>query len=86
MDRPCQGVCGRRLRKWATFVKLGQILSTRVDMLPPTHIAGHCKLRSSVPTIPFPELVDEVEAELGHPLAADFSEINPVALAGGSIA
>ncbi|WP_284215343.1 MULTISPECIES: ABC1 kinase family protein, partial [Alphaproteobacteria] len=69
-----------------TFVKLGQILSTRVDLLPPTYIAELCKLRSSVPTIPFPELVDEVEAELGHPLAADFSEIDPIALAGGSIA
>ena len=69
-----------------TFVKLGQILSTRVDLLPPAYIAELCKLRSAVSTVPFEALVNEVEANLGHPLATEFAEIGPIALAGGSIA
>ncbi len=69
-----------------TFVKLGQILSSRVDLLPPAYIAELGKLRDSVPSIAFTALLVEVEAERGHPLADDFLEIDPVPLAAGSIA
>ncbi len=39
-----------------TFVKLGQILATRGDLLPPDWIAEFERLHSSAPTLPFDEL------------------------------
>jgi ubiquinone biosynthesis protein len=39
-----------------TFVKLGQILATRVDVFPPTWIAEFEQLHSKVPPVPFEQL------------------------------
>ncbi|MBO6865217.1 MAG: ubiquinone biosynthesis protein UbiB [Alphaproteobacteria bacterium] len=69
-----------------TFVKLGQILSTRIDLLEPDVIAELERLRDRVPTVPFAELAAEVEAELGQPLSAIFAGIDTEPLAAGSIA
>ncbi|SFC64837.1 ABC1 kinase family protein [Tropicimonas isoalkanivorans] len=69
-----------------TFIKLGQILSTRVDLLPPDYIHELEKLRDHVPTLPFENLVTEIEAELGRPLSEVFARIDTVPLAAGSIA
>ena len=69
-----------------TFVKLGQLLSTRVDLLPKAYIDELSLLHSKVPAVPLEELLVEVEKFLGHPLADDFVTIDPVALGGGSIA
>ncbi|RYH08687.1 AarF/ABC1/UbiB kinase family protein [Tropicimonas sp. IMCC6043] len=69
-----------------TFIKLGQILSTRVDLLSPDFILELEKLRDHVPTLPFEDLVVEVEAELGRPIREVFERIDSVALAAGSIA
>src|SRR5690606_22181653 len=48
-----------------SFVKLGQILSTRSDLLPPDWIAELEHLQSAVPTLDFETLRPEVEAALG---------------------
>lgn len=69
-----------------TFVKLGQILSTRVDLFPPAYIAEFEKLRDRVPTLPYDDLVAEVEAQVGCPLTDLFAEIDREPLAAGSIA
>ncbi|MCE6951382.1 ubiquinone biosynthesis protein UbiB [Cereibacter sphaeroides] len=69
-----------------TFVKLGQILSTRVDLLPPDWIEELSKLQNAVPPVPFADLVAEIEAELGHPLLDDFERIDTEPLGAGSIA
>ncbi|MCD1627974.1 ubiquinone biosynthesis protein UbiB [Seohaeicola saemankumensis] len=69
-----------------TFVKLGQILSTRIDLFEPDIIAELERLRDRVPTVPFAELAAEVEAELGQPLSAIFERIDTKPLAAGSIA
>jgi ubiquinone biosynthesis protein len=69
-----------------TFVKLGQVLSSRIDLLPPAYIAELEKLRDSVPPVSFSALRAEVEAERSHPLTDDFSDIDPVPLGAGSIA
>ncbi|MFD0982067.1 ABC1 kinase family protein [Tropicimonas aquimaris] len=69
-----------------TFIKLGQILSTRVDLLAPEYIRELEKLRDHVPTLPFDELVVEVEAELGRLLKEVFERVDIVPLAAGSIA
>ncbi|MDV7145158.1 AarF/UbiB family protein [Tropicimonas sp. TH_r6] len=69
-----------------TFIKLGQILSTRVDLLPPDYICELEKLRDHVPTVSFDKLVVEIEEELGQPLKQVFERIDIVPLAAGSIA
>ncbi|HBV12637.1 MAG TPA: ubiquinone biosynthesis protein, partial [Brevundimonas sp.] len=48
-----------------TFVKLGQILSTRSDLLPADWIAEFEQLQSAGPTLDFEALRPEVEAALG---------------------
>ncbi len=68
-----------------TFVKLGQILSTRVDLLPPVYIEELEKLQDSVPAEPPGPIVDLVEEELGAPLDSLFASFDPVPLASASI-
>jgi ubiquinone biosynthesis protein len=69
-----------------TFIKLGQILSTRVDLFTPDYIRELEKLRDRVPTMPYDDLVVEVERELGGPLADVFARLDTSPLAAGSIA
>ena len=69
-----------------TFVKLGQLLATRVDMFPPHWIAEFEKLHSQVPAVPYdmlyPDLVAAIKGEPGEV----FAEFNPQPLAAASIA
>lgn len=68
-----------------TFVKLGQILSTRVDLLPPVYIEELEKLQDSVPAEPPGPIVQLVEEELGAPLDSLFASFDPVPIASASI-
>lgn len=69
-----------------TFVKLGQLLATRVDMFPPQWIDEFEKLHSQVPAVPYeilhPDLVAALKGEPGEV----FAEFNPVPMAAASIA
>ena len=49
-----------------TFIKLGQIASTRPDLLPPDVIAELQKLQDDVPPVPFEEIRIVVETSLGY--------------------
>ena len=49
-----------------TFVKLGQILSTREDLLPPAWTEELNKLFSKVAPVPFDDLLPQVESALGR--------------------
>ncbi|MBI2753576.1 MAG: ubiquinone biosynthesis protein UbiB [Betaproteobacteria bacterium] len=49
-----------------TFVKLGQVMATRVDLFPPAWIAEFEKLHSEVPPVPFAALLPELERALGR--------------------
>mgnify|MGYP002737378704 CR=1 FL=1 len=69
-----------------TFVKLGQILASRVDMFPPAWIAEFEKLHNRVPALPFETIRVELEAAYGRPLSECFAEVEPVAFAAASIA
>ncbi|WP_404370100.1 ABC1 kinase family protein [Sphingomonas sp. MMS24-J45] len=69
-----------------TFVKLGQILATRSDLLPPDWIAELELLHSRAPTLPFELLRAEVEAALGEPPETAFAAFDPEPLAAASIA
>jgi ubiquinone biosynthesis protein len=69
-----------------TFVKLGQVMATRVDLFPPNWIAEFEKLHSEVGPVPFESLLPEVERTLGCPHTDVFRELETTALASASIA
>jgi ubiquinone biosynthesis protein len=69
-----------------TFVKLGQVLSTRVDMFPPHWIAEFEKLHSHVPAVPYEILRPDLVAAIGGEPAEVFAEFSPLPLAAASIA
>ena len=69
-----------------SFIKLGQLMSTRADILPPRYIEELKKLQDRVPAIPFAEIQTVIEAELKQPLHEIFKEWNPEAIAAASIA
>ncbi|MGD9788224.1 MAG: ABC1 kinase family protein [Sulfuricellaceae bacterium] len=69
-----------------TFVKLGQVLATRVDVFPPDWIAEFEKLQSEVPPVPFESLLPELEEALGGSPFEIFVDLWPEAVAAASIA
>jgi ubiquinone biosynthesis protein len=69
-----------------TFVKLGQILATRVDVFPPSWIEEFEQLHSNVPPVPFEILRPALEAKYGKPLEEVFDELETVPFAAASIA
>jgi ubiquinone biosynthesis protein len=68
-----------------TFIKLGQLLSTRPDLLPPAYVAELSKLQDSAPPVPGDEVLAVLEEELGAPAADIFGTFDPVPLASASI-
>jgi ubiquinone biosynthesis protein len=69
-----------------TFIKLGQLLSTRPDLLPPEYIEQLSLLQDRVPPAKFSRIKAVVEAELAGGIKGNFSEFDPEPLAAGSIA
>lgn len=69
-----------------TFVKLGQVMATRVDLFPPRWIAEFEKLHAQVPPVPFEALLPELERVLGCSPFAVFDDIDTRSYAAASIA
>jgi len=69
-----------------TFVKFGQILSLRGDLLPSELIRELEKLQDSVTPVPFEEIMGVLQKALNKPLAEIFSLIDEEPLAAGSLA
>ena len=69
-----------------TFVKLGQMLSTRPDLIPPEFVEEFKRLRDEVPPFPFGEARRIIEEEIGATLEEAFAEVDPEPLAAASIA
>lgn len=63
-----------------TFVRLGQVLRSRPDLLPPDYIAELVKLQDAVPPAPWEPVQAQIEAELGAPLAKLFATFCPTPL------
>ncbi|MFO0724560.1 MAG: AarF/UbiB family protein [Myxococcota bacterium] len=88
---PARAGVGARLRLvlqdlGPSFVKLGQILSTRPDVLPPDIIAELKLLQDRVPPVDFEELRLEIERELGAPVNEIYQSFDEIPLASASIA
>ncbi|MBO4619507.1 MAG: AarF/ABC1/UbiB kinase family protein [Victivallales bacterium] len=69
-----------------TFVKLGQMLSTRPDVIGAEYVAEFSKLQDEVPPFSFDEVKEIVEKELGRPLTEIFREFSEEPSAAASIA
>ncbi len=67
------------------YVKLGQVLSTRPDLLPPPYIQELEQLQDDVGPIPFEQVEEAVETELGGRLAKLFDEFQREPLATASL-
>jgi ubiquinone biosynthesis protein len=68
-----------------TFVKLGQTLSTRTDILPPALAFELDKLQDNVPPFPFAVVRSVIEADLAGTLEELFTEFHPEPLAAASV-
>lgn len=68
-----------------TFIKLGQILSTRGDLIGPTLAEELSKLQSSTPADPPEKVIELITSELGDTPENTFREFDPVAFASASI-
>ena len=69
-----------------TFVKLGQVMATRIDLFAPDWIAEFEKLHSAVPPVAFEELRPEVERALGRSPFEVFRDLETQPFASASIA
>ena len=67
------------------MIKVGQFMSSRLDVLPPEITKELEGLQDEVPAVPFPEIRALAEAELGVPLERAFSFVDPVPLAAASL-
>jgi ubiquinone biosynthesis protein len=69
-----------------TFVKLGQMLATRPDLIGPDFARELSSLQSDVPAEPWPQVAAVVEAELRSPLGEVFASVDEEPLAAASVA
>lgn len=68
-----------------TFVKLGQLLSTRADIMPPQYLAALSRLQDDVEPFPFDQVEAIVEVEIGARLSTAFSEFEEEPMAAASL-
>jgi predicted unusual protein kinase regulating ubiquinone biosynthesis (AarF/ABC1/UbiB family) len=72
-------------RMGPTYVKLGQLLSTRVDLLPPTYTDALTRLQDDVDPFPFDEVKTIVEEELGVSIGNAFRHFDEKPMAAASL-
>lgn len=68
-----------------TFIKFGQIISTRPDLLPPDFIAELSRLQDDVPPEPWEPIKACIEEELGGPIEQLFATFDPTPMAAASL-
>ena len=68
-----------------TFVKFGQLLSTRPDVIPPDIVVELRGLQDAVTPFPFEQVREVVEAELGLTVEQAFVELDEIPIASASI-
>jgi len=68
-----------------TFIKLGQVLSTRPDLIPPAYRDALTRLQDNVQPFPFPDVQRIIEEELGARLSKAFSSFEEKPIAAASL-
>ncbi|NLC70924.1 MAG: AarF/ABC1/UbiB kinase family protein [Desulfuromonadaceae bacterium] len=69
-----------------TFIKLGQLLSTRPDLIPQTFADEFRKLQDHVPAVPFDQIRKQLREEIGGEISEAFQEFDEYPIAAASIA
>ena len=69
-----------------SFIKLGQLMSTRADIFPAEYIEEFTKLQDQVPPVPFSDIKRVIEQELKRHLEEIFEEFTPKSMAAASVA
>lgn len=69
-----------------TFIKLGQLLSTRADLLPAPYLEALTRLQDHVAPFPYEEVDRIVSGELGVRISKAFAEFDPQPVAAASLA
>jgi ubiquinone biosynthesis protein len=83
---------GPRLLRWyfetcgGGYVKVGQLLATRYDLLPPAYTEELGKLLDSLRPVPTPKIIQEIECGLGRPISEAFGSFETDPLATASLA
>jgi len=68
-----------------TFIKLGQLLSTRADLLPGPYLEALERLQDQIEPFPYEEVERIVSGELGVRLSKAFADFDPAPLAAASL-
>jgi ubiquinone biosynthesis protein len=68
-----------------TFIKLGQLLSTRADLLPPIYLDALSRLQDDVEPVPFEAIEETVTAELGVRISKAFQSFDSKPMASASL-
>jgi predicted unusual protein kinase regulating ubiquinone biosynthesis (AarF/ABC1/UbiB family) len=84
-NRRAQWLVGTLLDLGPTFIKIGQALSTRGDLLPPEYIQALGQLQDRVPSFAADDAIAIVESELGSPLYTLYRDFDPVPIAAASL-
>ncbi|KAF3962816.1 hypothetical protein CMV_012715 [Castanea mollissima] len=67
------------------YIKLGQALSTRPDILPTVYCQELAKLQDQIPPFPTHIAIKSIETQLGAPLSQIFADISPEPIAAASL-
>jgi ubiquinone biosynthesis protein len=69
-----------------SFVKLGQVLSTRRDLIPEPYLSALATLQTKATTLPWETVRDVIESDLGVPIDEVYADVDRVPLAAASVA
>jgi predicted unusual protein kinase regulating ubiquinone biosynthesis (AarF/ABC1/UbiB family) len=85
LERQAQWFKRSLIKLGPTFIKIGQSLGTRGDLLPLPYVKELTTLQDQVPPFPTAEAYARIEAELGRTLQAAFAEIDAEPIAAASL-
>ncbi|KAI3728019.1 hypothetical protein L6452_16644 [Arctium lappa] len=77
--------CDTLIRLGPFYIKLGQALSTRPDILPSVYCNELAKLQDQIPPFPTKVAIRSIESQLGVPISQVFSDISPEPIAAASL-
>src|ERR1700743_540964 len=84
-ESKAQDLPGDLERLGPTFVKIGQLLSSRADLLPPQFLKPLSRLQDKVKPFPYQDVQFIIETELGAKISKLFSHFDPEPLAAASL-
>lgn len=68
-----------------TFIKVGQLFSTRADLFPSEYVDELAKLQDKVPAFSYEQIENIIEQELGKPIPQLFQSFDPIPIAAASL-